>query len=183
MTRCVESVEQRHHDVLMTGIGGTDEVIVTQAEGLDEGTPLDGEVVAIGLRRLAQIVGRLLDLLAVFVQSGQEEDRLSQASSSPSDDVGHHLFVGVPQVGSPVHIINRRGDVEPLVHVRAIQTENASKSKSLLAPEWPCAPDLRCFDNGYPSWRGVGRQCARPWRHLSRPTAMTITAPMMISWM
>ena len=49
----VEPVEQRHHDVLVTGIGGADEVIVTQPEGLDEGTPLDGEVVAIGLRRLA----------------------------------------------------------------------------------------------------------------------------------
>ena len=181
VTRRVEPVEQRHHDALVTGIGGANEVIVTQAEGLDEGTPLDGEVIAVGLRRLAQIEGRLLDLLAVFVQSGQEEDRLSQASPSPSDDIGHHLFVGVPQVGSPVHIINRRGDVEPLVHVRAIQTENASKSKSLLAPEWLCAPDLRCLDKGRPSWRGVGRQCARPWRHLSRPTAMTITAPMMIS--
>ena len=53
VTRRVESVEQRHHDLLMTGIGGANEIVVTQPEELDEGTPLDGEVVAIGLRRLA----------------------------------------------------------------------------------------------------------------------------------
>ena len=163
VSRRMEAIQQDLDDLPVTGIGGADEVVVTQAEGLDEGAPLDGQTVAIGLRRLAQIVGRLLNFLAVLIRARQEEHRLPHASPSPSDDVGHHLFVGVPQVGSPVHIINCCGDVEPLVHVRAIQPENDSKSKGLLESGLSRGQAGRALNLGQPlSARAPDAICPSP---------------------
>ena len=60
--------------------------------------------------------GRLLDLLAVFIEAGQEKNLLTQAAPRPRDDVGDDFLVGMAEVRLAVDVINGGGDVKLFVH-------------------------------------------------------------------
>ena len=102
----------------MARLGGADEIVVGQFQLLGERLPVGRQFVAVGLRRFAFRQRRLLDLLAVLVEAGQEEDLLPQAAPRPRDDVGDDLLVGMAEMRLAVDVINRGGDVKPFVHCR-----------------------------------------------------------------
>ena len=109
------------NDGLVAGLGGADEVVVGEAEVLGEREPLEGELVAVGHGILALGGGGLLDLLAVLVKAGDEEDLLAHGTMGASDDVGDDLFVGVPEVGCAVGVVDGGGDVEAFAHALGVR--------------------------------------------------------------
>ena len=112
----MELGEDGGDDFLVTGLGGADEVVVGEAQLAGEGFPLHGETVAVGLRVLALGGGGLLDLLAMFIETGQEEDLVAEAAVGACDDIGQHHLVSVPEVCCAVRVENRRGQVKPFAH-------------------------------------------------------------------
>ena len=69
-------------------------------------------------RRNAFFRGGLLHFLSVLIDAGEKENLLAFQPMITRDDVGQHLFVGVPDVRRRVGVIDRRGDVEGLAHAR-----------------------------------------------------------------
>ena len=112
----VQAGEDGLHDLLMAGLGSADEVVVGEVQFGGEGLPDGGQFVAVNARGLAFGQRRLLDLLPVLIQAGQEIGLDPQAAPPPGDDVGDHFFVSVAQVRPAVDVINGRCNVEPLVH-------------------------------------------------------------------
>ena len=103
-------------ELLVARLGGADEIVVGQFQFFRERLPIGRQLVAIGLRRFAFRLRGLLDLLAVLIQAGQEENLLPQAAPRPRDHVGDDFFVGVAEMRLAVDVINRGGDVKPFVH-------------------------------------------------------------------
>ena len=72
------------------------------------------------LRRLADKLFRrqvfassgLLDLLAVLVDAGEEINGLALQPMIPSKDIREDFFVGVPDVGRGIRVVNRCGNVK-----------------------------------------------------------------------
>ena len=101
---------------LVARLRGADEVVVREAELGDEGLPAHGQLIAIGLRGFAVGLRGLLDLLPVFIETGEEEDLLAQRATAPGDDIRDDLLVGMAEVRLTVHVINRGRDVETFAH-------------------------------------------------------------------
>ena len=112
----MEFCEDGLDDFLVARLGGADEIVVGQFEFLRKRLPVNRQFVAVSLRRFALGLRGLLDLLAVFVQPGQEKGFLTQAATRPRDDVGHDLLVGMAEMRLAVDVINRGGDVKPFAH-------------------------------------------------------------------
>ena len=74
----------------------------------------------IGLRVQPGRARRLLDLLAVLVGAGQEENLVAVQPLEARHDVGRDRGVGVADMRRAVHVVDRRGDVEALGHARVI---------------------------------------------------------------
>ena len=64
------------HNLFVTRFGRANEVVVGQVQSLSKGFPGSREFVAIFLRGLLIGGRRLLHLLAVLIQAGQEKDFL-----------------------------------------------------------------------------------------------------------
>ena len=105
---------------LVARLGGADKIVVGQLEPLGEGQPVGGDGIAIFLWILFLGQGGLLDLLAMLVQAGQEENLLAEAAAGPRDDIRDDLFIGMSDVGLPVDVVNRRRDIKPFAHYRMV---------------------------------------------------------------
>ena len=101
----------------MTGLSRADEVVIGDVEPLPEILELWGEPIALDLRIDAGLLCRVLHLLTMFVQAGEEKDVLSAQPCEPRQDVSRHGGVGVADVRHIVHIINGSGDVEGIAHM------------------------------------------------------------------
>ena len=115
-----------------------------------EAFPIERQVVAILLRIFAFRLGSLLDLLAVFVESGEEERLATESGFDAGDDIRNDLFVGVPEVGLAVDVIDGSRDVEPFGHPGVTVKQGGSKSKDAV--------------------RGTGRK----WKRLAHLTEMLL---------
>ena len=118
MAGVVDLGEAGLDEFLVARLRGADEIVVGQLQFFGKRLPVRRELVAISLRRFAFGQGGLLDLLAVFVQAGQEKNFLPEAAPRPRDDVGDDLLVGMAEMRLAVDVINRGGDVKPFVHCR-----------------------------------------------------------------
>ena len=103
-------------DCLVSRVGGADKIVVGQFQFFGECLPIRRQLVAISLGRFAFGLRGLLDLLAVFVEAGQEKSFLTEAAARPRDDIGDDFLVGVAEMRLAVDVINRGGDVKPFVH-------------------------------------------------------------------
>ena len=56
--------------------------------------------------------GGLLDFLAVLIDSGEEERLIAAQLAVAGDDVGEHLFVGMPDVWRAVGVIDGGGEIK-----------------------------------------------------------------------
>jgi hypothetical protein len=81
--------------------------------------PVRRQIIAILLDRFAFLLRRLLHLLPVLIQAGEEKHLLAQAAARARDHVGHNLFVGMPKVRLPVHVIDGCRYVICLAHSKA----------------------------------------------------------------
>ena len=68
------------------------------------------------LGRHARFLRRLLDLLAVLIDAGEEENLLAFQAMIARNDVGQNFLVGMADVGRAVGVIDRGCDVERFRH-------------------------------------------------------------------
>ena len=109
----VEVLQELLHVRLVAGIGGADEVVVGEVDGLEQRLPrLGDELVGPLLRRDAVRRGRAEDLLPVLIGTGEHPGVFAALAVPACDDVGGDLRVRVPDVRHIVHVEDRRGDVE-----------------------------------------------------------------------
>ena len=73
-------------------------------------------ITASGLSLADRGLGGLLHFLAMFIQARQEKHPFSEEAPGASDHVGNDFFIGMPEVGKAIDVIDRGGDVEPFVH-------------------------------------------------------------------
>ena len=83
------------------------------------------------------VARRLLDLLAVLVGAGQEEHVEAVQPLEARHHVGRDRGVGVADMRRAVHVIDRRGDVEPLCswHISAEHPEAGDDRLALVQVE------------------------------------------------
>ena len=117
------------------GIGGADKIVVGQLQFFGERPPVRRQFVTILLRRFALGDSRLLNLLAVFIQTGQEKNIQAETAARPRDDVGDDFLVGMAEVRLAVDVVNGGGDVKLFVHYRAvIVTRYSAKASAEKGP-------------------------------------------------
>ena len=71
-----------------------------------------GELIAPLLRRKTVLGSGLLDLLAVLIQAGQEEDVVAHQAAVSCEGVGRHRGIRGPEVRDGVHVVDGGGEVE-----------------------------------------------------------------------
>ena len=96
----------------MVGIGGPDETVVRDPEGLLQSL----ESVGVACSQVADVDalfdGRLLHLQAVLVRPGEEHDVEPVESLESGDDVRRDVLVGVADVRGTVRVRDGCGDIE-----------------------------------------------------------------------
>ena len=106
-------------DRLVPGLCGTDEVVVRNAQVLQESQKEGGDLVAGLLRQDAPHGGGLLDFLSMLVESREEVHIPALKPLEAHDNVGEHFFVGVAEVRCSVGVVYCSGDVKGFVgHVK-----------------------------------------------------------------
>ena len=129
----VAGLEQPLDGPVVAGLGGADEVVVGDVEQLPRvPEALDGLVGPLP-RRDAVGLGRPLDLQAVLVGAGEEEDVVAEEPVPAGHRVGRHRRVGVPDVGRVVHVVDRRRQVEALRHAGQATSTTGPTSVRIVA--------------------------------------------------
>ena len=103
---------------LMMLVGGANvmEDALVQAEDLDRFLEALEALVDVRLRRHVVLRGRLIDLHAVLVRAGVEEDIKALERLIAGDDVGAHELKRVTHVQVGVHVRQCGGEIEGLFH-------------------------------------------------------------------
>ena len=112
----VQAAEELLDRQLVARLRGPDEAIVGDSEGLPGRLELRRQLVHEHAGRLAGGFGRAGDLLPVLVGPGQKVGGIAALAVKTRQRVGDYLLVGMPQVGPPVHVVNRGRDVETRGH-------------------------------------------------------------------
>src|SRR5689334_12988045 len=120
----------------MARLGRADKIAIRQLQPGSELLPHHCQFITIGVGCFAFRHGRLLHLLSVLIQAGQEEGLLPQAAAHSRDYIRDHLLVSVPEVRVSVYVINSGSKVKALAHVpvlwrtsRLLATAPCIKSK------------------------------------------------------
>ena len=95
----------------MVFIGRSDELVVADAEVVPEVFECCGDFIRILLRAFTACFGRFLDLLAVFVSTGQKECIQTAHAGVACQCIGNDRCIGMADVGDIVNIIDGGGDV------------------------------------------------------------------------
>ena len=107
---------------LVALLGGADEVIVGAVERPDHGLKFRRHFIDELFGRLALFLGRLDDLLAVFVHPGEEHNVITVQPLEAGQRVGGQGLVGVADVRRAIGIGNGGGDIElALAHGGALR--------------------------------------------------------------
>ena len=101
-------------DPLVPLLRGADKIVVGNAQAVVQRPELGRRVVDELLGRDAAFACAHLHLLAVLVGADQEENLVAHQSPETRNDVGQHLFIGMPDVWRPVHVVNGSGQIERL---------------------------------------------------------------------
>ena len=125
--------------LLVQGRGRGGPAIVGNPERLPEGEEFLGDPVGELLRGNPLALRALLNLLAMLVDSREEENLAATLSLEACQDVGEDLLVGVADVGRGVRVIDRRGDEERF-HVVGVSLSPAGaaggfSSLAILPPQ------------------------------------------------
>ena len=113
VTGVVAALEQLEHAGAVAGFGGADEVVVGDLEVLPRLGELRRDRIGERLRVEAGGVGGALDVEAVLVGPGEEQDVVAEQPSPARQRVTDDGGVGVPEVRFGVDVVDRRRRVEP----------------------------------------------------------------------
>ena len=112
-----EHAPQRLHALLVFVGRGANEVVVGQAHPVPESAEFGGDFVGELLRSFSRSLRRALDLLSVFVGAGEEVSVKAHQALAPCNGVAGNRGVGVPDVRTRIHVINRGRDVKLFAHL------------------------------------------------------------------
>ena len=107
---------------------GSDEGIIGNIEAFPELLKLWGEFVAVGLWIDTGLRGSLLDLLTMFIKTGEEEDIASAEAPIACKYICGNGGVGVTDVRHIVDVIDRGRDVEPVLVVHGSTSKDTRSS-------------------------------------------------------
>ncbi len=96
--------------------GGADEVVVGQSHPVPERAELGGDFIGELLRSLSRGLRGALDLLSVLVGAGEKVGVKAHQALAPGNGVAGNGGVGVPDVRTRVHVVDRGRDVKLLAH-------------------------------------------------------------------
>ena len=116
--RVVELLQQLLHDLDVARLRRADVVVVGNVQVATELEEKLRGLVAALLRRNAALLRRLLDLLPVLVESGEEMHRLAVHAVKARDRVGEHFLVSVSEVRSAVGVIDGGRQIKRLAHMQ-----------------------------------------------------------------
>lgn len=114
LTAVVQFLQHGLDDPFVARIGSGGPSVIADIELVPEGGEVGGDAIDKGLGAEACGVGAFLDFLAVLIDSSKEVDLATLQPLEASHDVGKHLFIGVPNVGRRVGVVDGCGDVERL---------------------------------------------------------------------
>ena len=98
--------------------GGADKLTVAGVHQIPNLPKLSRDAVGVFLRSLPSGGGFILDLLTVFIRTGQVVHIISLESAVSGDGVGDHCFIGVPEVGNARGVGDRRRDIKfAFIHI------------------------------------------------------------------
>jgi len=117
-----ELLEDGLHRLVVTLLGGADEVVVGDVERLPEILEVAHRPVGKFARREPLGCGALLNLLSVLVGPGEEENVEPLHPFVPAHRVGGDGRVGMPDVRDVVDVVDRGGEVEALLFVHVCDT-------------------------------------------------------------
>ena len=150
VARFIAACHELLHEPLVFRVGRPDEEVVGSADFTGDFFELRHDLVHVLFGCEAACAGRLLDLGAVLVGAGEEEDVLPQLPVEPGRDVGRGGRVGVPDVRHVVDVIDRSGDVEA-AHSPASLTDGlcAPAHGGTPAGQTICLPRALALDCSY----------------------------------
>ena len=99
------------HAGLVARVRGGGPPVIADAQAFPQGQEFGCDVVHMLLRRNAQFFRRLLYFLPMLVHPGQEIDFLPLHPVPARENVRKDFFIGVPDVGRSVGVVNGRGDI------------------------------------------------------------------------
>jgi len=101
------------HGLLVTRLGGTNEVVVRHLEVIPDGPELVLHEIAVRERVKALLARATEHVLRMLVVAHDEQRVAARQPLIASDRVGRDFFVRGAEVGTAVHIVDRRRHVEP----------------------------------------------------------------------
>ena len=111
----------------MARFGRADEIIVADLKFGPKVLETGRQIVAMRFGRQAAFLRRLLDLLPVLVQAGQEKNIIPEGAVEPCQHVGEYRCVRVADMRRVIHVIDRRCYEEfTLCHPRRLQVLGSS---------------------------------------------------------
>ena len=100
----------------MVGLGGADEAVVGNVQGVVHCLERSRHFLGEFLRRHTALARRLRHFQAMFVGAGQEEDVAAPEALEAGDGVGRDRLIGMADMRPPVGIGDGGGDVERVAH-------------------------------------------------------------------
>ena len=112
----IEALENLLHLRFVIGVGRADELVVARSHQVPDALDLARGAIHVGFRRNALGLGLVLDLLAVLVRAGLEEDIIALIAFIPRDGVRQYRLIGVADMRLAGSVSDCRGDVIFLSH-------------------------------------------------------------------
>src|SRR5882762_711393 len=116
VTIVANAAKQFLHAPLMPVFCGADEVVVRDTHPLPQFAEVRRDLVRILLWSFTGGLCRPLDLLPVFVCAGEKKRVRAQHALPPRNGVTGNRCIGMPDVRTSVHVVNRRRNVELPAH-------------------------------------------------------------------
>src|SRR5579864_3640589 len=106
------AAEQFLQPLLVALFRGADEVVVRDSHSLPKLTEFGGNFIGVLLRRFTGSRGGALNLLTMFVSASQEKSISAEQALPPRNRVAGDRGVGVTDVGSRIHVVDRGRNVK-----------------------------------------------------------------------
>lgn len=112
----VKGLESLLDKFFVDWIGGTNKFCLRDLQFLAQIDEASSHLIDILLRLLIIFLCGLLNLLTMFIGTGEKKDLFAKASLITGDHISETLFVGMSEMGAAIGVIDRGGEKEGIVH-------------------------------------------------------------------
>src|SRR5215467_8307198 len=104
----LHAAEEFLHAALVPGLSGANEIVVGDVHTVEQTAEFGGYLVNPFLRRHLGSRSRTFNVDAMLVRPGQKKRVVAEHALAARDGVAHNAGIGVPNVRSRVHVVDRR---------------------------------------------------------------------------